>query len=146
MSWKVRLRDRGEALNLGVVPDRVFGLHFEDEPEGRNRAFFFLEADRGTMPVVRRGLRGTSVYRKFLAYQETWRQGLHTSHFGMRHFRVLTVAPGPDRVAHLIRACMELPGGGSPIFLFADLASLTSGNPLTHPCVNGSGETTRLID
>jgi hypothetical protein len=40
----------------------------------------------------------------------------------------------------------RLPGGASPIFLFSDLASLLSGNPLTHPWTNGLGEPARLTD
>lgn len=135
-----------EAVDLGVAPDRVFGLRFEDEPEGSNRAFFFLEADRASMPVARRGLRQTSVARKFLAYAETWRQGLHTAHFGIKRFRVLTVTTAPERARHLLAANERLAGGGSPIFLFADAASLLGGNPLTYAWLNGLREGTRLID
>lgn len=144
--WNVRIRGEGEPIDLGVIPDQVFGLRFEDEPEGRNRAFFFLEADRGSMPIARRGLRETSVYRKLLAYQETWRQGLHTAYFGMKHFRLLTVTTTPTRVRHLLAASASLPGGGSPLLLFADQKSLQSGNPLTHLWINGLGEPARLTD
>lgn len=86
------------------------------------------------------------MYRKFLAYAETWRQGLHTQHFGIKHFRVLTVTTSPARVRHLLAANRRLPGGGSPLFLFTDHASLRAGNPLTHPWINGVGETARLLD
>jgi hypothetical protein len=144
--WHVRIREPKAPPELGLIPDQVFGLQFEDEPEGRNRAYFFLEADRGSMPVMRRGLLQTSVYRKFLAYAETWRQGLHTARFGIRYFRILTVTPSPERVRHLLDAQASLPGGGSSLFLFADCGSLLSGNPLLHPWVNGLGETIRLID
>jgi hypothetical protein len=51
--WQVEVRTEGRPHRLGVEPDRVFGLYFEDSPENRRRAFF-LEADLGTMPVVRR--------------------------------------------------------------------------------------------
>ena len=140
------MRGEGEPIDLGVIPDQAFGLHFEDEPEGRNRAFFFLEADRGSMPIIRRGLQETSVYRKLLAYTETWRQGLHTAHFGMKHFRLLTVTTSLTRVRHLLDAASRLPGGGSPLLLFADLPSLQSGNPLSHVWTNGLGEPARLTD
>ena len=146
LGWRVRLREGREALDLGLVPDQVFGLRFENEPEGRNRAFFFLEADRGSMPLVRSGLLQTSVYRKLLSYAETWRQGLHTARFGIRHFRVLTVTTSPERVRHLLKVTERLHEGGAPLFLFTDCGSLLSGNPLTHPWVNGLGELTRLID
>jgi hypothetical protein len=144
--WQVRIRGEGEPIDLGVIPDQVFGLHFEGEPEGQNRAYFFLEADRGSMPVARRGLHETSVYRKLLAYQETWKQGLHTAHFGIKHFRLLTVTTSPNRVRHLLDAAASLPGGGSPLFLFTDQKSLGSGNPLTYLWTNGLGEPARLTD
>jgi hypothetical protein len=144
--WQVRVRGAGEPVDLGVIPDQVFGLHFKEEPEGQNRAFFFLEADRGSMPIARRGLHETSVYRKLLAYTETWRQSIHTTHFGMKHFRLLTVTTSPARVRHLLAAAARLPGGGSPLFLFADLPSLQAGNPLNHDWVNGLGEPARLTD
>jgi hypothetical protein len=53
---------------------------------------FFLEADRGTMPVVRSGLTQTSFYRKLIAYEATWTQKIHQRHLGIHRFRVLTVA------------------------------------------------------
>jgi len=146
LSWRVRVADGTDIADLGVMPDQFFGLRFEDEPEGRNRAFFFLEADRASMPVVRRSLRQSSVYRKLLAYAETSRQGLHTAHFGIKHFRLLTVTTSRARVEHLLEANSRLVGGGSPIFLFSDEESLRAGNPLTHPWVNGWGETARLTD
>jgi|SRR5947209_55920 len=146
VSWRVWVREGMESADLGVVPDQLFGLHFMDEPDGRNRAFFFLEADRASMPLVRNGLLQTSLYRKLLAYTETWRQGLHTSHFGIKHFRLLTVTTSPARVRHLLSANERLPGGASPLFLFTDHESLLSGNPLTHPWVNGLGEPARLTD
>jgi len=146
LGWRVRVREGGETAELGILPDKFFGLRFEDEPEGKNRSYFFLEADRGTMPVRRQGLIQSSVYRKFLAYAETWRHRLHTRHFGIRYFRVLTVAPTLDRVRHLLEAQASLPGGGSPLFLFAASESLRSGNPLTHPWIDGLGETIGLME
>lgn len=59
-AWKVRLAD---GTTVGVHPDAIFGLHYLDKPEGANRAYFFLEVDRGTMPVMRAGLSQTSIYR-----------------------------------------------------------------------------------
>jgi hypothetical protein len=50
------LRDRvtlgvreGKSETIPINPDGFFGLQFLHLPEGRNRAFFFLEADRSTM-------------------------------------------------------------------------------------------------
>lgn len=54
--WQVEERQGGKPYRLGVEPDRVFGLQFDDTPENRRRAYFFLEADRVTMPITRKGL------------------------------------------------------------------------------------------
>jgi len=139
--WQVEIRQDGNPQCLGVEPDRVFGLGFEN----RQRAFFFLEADRGTMPVTRKGLAQTSFLRKLLAYQETWRQGLHRKHLGLPNFRVLTATTSEERVEHLLIACRSLSGGGSRLFLFADGERLGRGNALEHEWVNGRGEGVRLL-
>ena len=142
--WQVEVREGGKPYRLGVEPDRVFGLRFEGEPEGRNLAFFFLEADRGTMPVVRKGLGQTSFLRKLLCYQETWRQGIHRTHLGISNFRVLTVTASRERVEHLVEACRSLGGGGSRLFLFADQGALGSGDIFSHEWMNGRGEAVPL--
>jgi len=142
--WQVEVRHGGKPYRLGVEPDKVFGLRFEDAPENRRRAYFFLEADRGTMPVMRKGFAQTSFFRKLLVYQETWRQGLHRTHFGIPNFRVLTVTTPRERAEHLVEACHLLPGGGSRLFLFADQASLGRGDILAHEWVNGRGENKAL--
>lgn len=141
--WQVEIRPGGRPYRLGVEPDRVFGLRSEGEPEGRNLVFFFLEADRGTMPVTRKGLGQTSFLRKLLCYQETWRQGLHRKHLGIPNFRVLTVTTNRKRVEHLVEACRSL-SGGSRLFLFTDGAQLGRRSILAQGWVNGLGEVLRL--
>ncbi len=137
--WQVEVRQGGKPYRLGIEPDKVFGLEFHGAPENRRRAYFFLEADRGTMPVARKGLGQTSFVRKLMAYQETWRQGLHRKHLDIPNFRVLTVATSEERVRHLVAACRSM-GGGQRLFLFADQGALGSGDILTHEWVNGGGE------
>lgn len=143
--WQVAVRHDGKLHRLGVEPDKVFGLRFEGEPEHRRHAFFFLEADRGTMPIVRKGLGQTSFLRKLLCYQETWRQGLHRRHLGIPNFRVLTVTTSRERVEHLVEACRSLGGGGSRLFLFADQGALGRGTILAHEWVNGRNELGPLL-
>jgi hypothetical protein len=133
---------------LGVIPDQMFGLQYLDKPEGRNIGYFFLEADRATMPVMRSNLRQTSFYRKLVTYYATWETGLHTKLFNFKNFRVLTVTSSPARVANLIEANKTFAKGtGSRIFLFTDEASLKkAGNPLTLDWQSGrEGETVRLV-
>jgi hypothetical protein len=141
--WQVEVRWRGKLHRLGIEPDRVFGLHFEGAPENRRRVFFFLEADRGTMPVVRKGLGQTSFLRKLLAYQETWRQGFHRTHLGIPNFRVLTVTTNEERMRHLVEAS-KLLAGGARLFLFTDQERFGRGDILTHEWVNGRGEIVHL--
>ena len=62
--WWVKIAD---GIKLGVIPDRMFALEYPDQCGQVQRAYYFLEADRGTMPVVRKGLTQTSFFRKLLA-------------------------------------------------------------------------------
>lgn len=127
--WKVDVEGR---RNLGVVPDLVFALDFADEDGESERAFFFLEADRGTMPVIRENLSQTSFYRKLLAYEATWVQGIHRKRFGFHRFRVLTVTTSAARVQSLVDACSRLRSGHG-LFLFADRSVLANPGILFSP-------------
>jgi hypothetical protein len=142
--WQVEVQEGGKLHRLGVEPDRVFGLSFAGAPEHQRRAYFFLEADRGTMPVVRKGLAQTSFRRKLLGYRETWRQGLHRTHFGIPNFRVLTVTTNEERMGHLVAACRSI-GGGQRLFLFADQGALGRGDAIAHEWVNGRGELVHFV-
>jgi DNA-binding Lrp family transcriptional regulator len=114
--WRVQVNDR---LNLAVVPDRVFALEFKNQKGNANRAVYFLEADRGTMPVIRKNFAQTSFYRKLLAYEATWSQSIHQRRFRFNRFRVLTVTTSVARVKSLVDACSKLERGRG-LFLFAD--------------------------
>lgn len=138
--WQVEVRHGGKPYRLGVEPDRVFGLEFHGAPENQQRAYFFLEADRGTMPILRKGLGQTSFLRKLLCYRETWRQGLHKTHLGIPNFRVLTVTTNRQRVEHLAEACRSLGGGGARLFLFMDKEGPSRGDILGQEWVNGYKE------
>jgi hypothetical protein len=86
---------RGVGQDLPVRPDGFFGLQFPWLPEGRNRAHFFLEADRSTMPRER-------FVEKLVAYATWHAQGGHTAQLGVRNFRVLTVTKSGERAASLL--------------------------------------------
>ena len=115
--WQVKVPEHG--VMLGVIPDQVFALEYADHNGKVQRVYFFLEADRGTMPVVRSGLRQTSFYRKLLAYEATWTQKVHQRKLGIHRFRVLTVTTNAMRVTTLLEACSHLKRGHG-LFLFAD--------------------------
>jgi len=114
--WNVTL-STGE--KLGIIPDRIFALKYSGEAGKCNRAFFFLEADRGTMPIKRRQLSQTSFYRKLLGYEATWAQSIHRSRFGFHRFRVLTITTSAGRLRSLAEACSQLKSGHG-LFLFTD--------------------------
>jgi DNA-binding Lrp family transcriptional regulator len=123
--WKV---DIGQRQKCGVIPDRVFGLEFAGK-----QCWYFLEADRGTMPIIRGNLDQTSFQRKLLAYEATWTQNLHRTRFGWQRFRVLTVTTSSQRVQGITGACQGL-AHGHGLFLFLDAAELAKqGDILTIP-------------
>lgn len=126
--WNVTLAD---GAKVGLIPDRVFALEFAVRGGAPVRAYYFLEADRSTMPVVRPNLSRTSFRRKLLAYEATWSQGLHRSRWGFHRFRVLTVTSRPGRVKSLVEACRGL-ARGQGLFLFLGAESLrASSDPLS---------------
>jgi hypothetical protein len=120
LHWRVKIRD---GTKLGVIPDRVFALEYADQNGQVQRIYYFLEADRGTMPVVREKLAQSSFYRKLLAYEATWTSKVHQRHLGIHRFRVLTVTTSEARVKSLLAACSKLQRGHG-LFLFADQSVL----------------------
>lgn len=139
--WNVAVKKN----KLGVIPDDAFVLEFPDQPAGRNYVLYFLEADCGTMPVMRGTLAQSSFRRKLLAYEATWQQGVHRQRFGYPRFRVLTVTTSADRVNSLVEACSQLEHGRG-LFLFADQASLTGHeNILSVPFQSGHAGRTEVL-
>lgn len=140
--WWVKIAG---GIKLGVIPDRVFALEYKDQAGQVQRAYFFLEADRGTMPVVRKGLAQTSFFRKLLAYEATWISKVHQRHLGIPRFRVLTVTTIAARVNTLLEACSQLKRGHG-LFLFADTSVLQKDPfaPVWH--CGKTGELSPLLD
>jgi Replication-relaxation len=134
--WVVKVNGR----KLYVVPDRTFALDING-----NRVFFFLEADRGTMPITRKNIQQTSFSRKLVAYEATWNQNIHRARLGFNRFRVLTVTEIAGRVKSLVGACSELKSGHG-LFLFAD-KSILSGDILSGHWLTGrGGKTDQLLN
>jgi hypothetical protein len=141
--WKMNVQGQKSS----VAPDRIFALEFTGSDGSVQRSYFFLEADRGTMPVIRKTLSQSSFYRKLLAYEATWRQAIHEKRFGFSRFRVLTITNSAVRVKSLADACSKLKSGHG-LFLFADLEILAvPHNILSHVCQTGrAGLTATLLD
>jgi DNA-binding Lrp family transcriptional regulator len=140
--WRVKTQG---GVRLGVIPDRVFALEYMDEHHQPERVHFFLEADRGTMPVIRSGLTQTSFYRKLIAYEATWTQKIHQRRLGIHRFRVLAVTTVAARVKSLLDACSQLKRGHG-LFLFADRTVLEK-DPFSAVWRRGkSSETAGILD
>ncbi len=135
-SWRAPVASHRD---LGITPDGIFGLHYMNLPQGKNKAYFFLEADRGTMSVTSGDFKGTSFFKKLVTYHATFARGIHTKHFGIRTFRVLTVTTTKARIDSLVAAAKKLEGLQG-IFLFIDGTSLRDGDLLTSTWTNGRGE------
>jgi hypothetical protein len=61
--WITGENDDGEEVRYSVYPDAFFAL----EVEGKGRAHYFLELDRGTMPIVAKGNR-SDIKKKIIGY------------------------------------------------------------------------------
>ena len=144
--WRAKVPAAGGLLqDIACVPDRVFGLDFTAE---RKRTYFFLEADRATMPIVRSNLQQTSVLRKFLAYLHGHRAKHHEQRYAIGNFRVLTVTTGPKRTATMVDAVKQITDGrGSSLFLFTDATTLAAAyDVLSLEWITGKGERVTLGD
>lgn len=147
--WRVELRWKGSDIVLHPTPDRIFGIRNLELPEGKNRKFFFLEADRGTMPTARQTLDKSSFLRKIIGYAETYRRGAHAKRYNLPNVRVLTVTPGRERIANIIAAYREHAAAlvSPKFFLFADRAGLRRADDfLNYPWLDAAGARHRLLD
>jgi hypothetical protein len=115
--WTVDLPGK---RRVGVVPDKVFALELA-HPEGRiERTHYFLEADRGTMPIERRDLRQSCVLRKLKSYEGTYATGIHRTRLGAERFRVLIITPQITRAQNIREAVANLEKGRRMFFVFSD--------------------------
>lgn len=144
----------GKRHKLAVVPDGVFALEFGDDILAPiERANFFLELDRETMPVMRKARsldkhnRQTSILSKLLTYHRVWRAKLHTERYGWESFRVLTVTTSEQRIKTMLEAVNDITEGrGSALFLFATAEALKQTDIVSASWLNGKGERTTLAD
>ena len=114
---------------IGLAPDFVFGVRFADG----SRRCFFVEIDRGTMPITRSNISQTSFQRKMRAYLAVYASRLHERQFGWKAFRVLTVTTDEARVRSMIDAAHNVAHAGGPgasLFWFTTREQFRTGNPL----------------
>ena len=124
-----------------VIADGLFGLIFPDD----TAAYFLLEVDRGSMPVVRSSFDKTSFNRKLLVYWEAWKKKLHVEQFGVSQIRVLTITDSAKRVDNMLSAVGDITAGkGSNFFLFASSKDTIA--PLSTRWRTGKGDLVRISD
>ena len=122
LRWNVKLNYDGKRVRTAVMPDGAFALEFNG-----SRSYFFLEVDRGTMPIARSNSEQTSFRRKVLAYKATRDAGILWKRHEIRAFRVLVVAESERRLRSLQTAtasCFQR--GESSMFLFAPAGEVLS--------------------
>lgn len=133
--WKIPILwvvdGKREIFSSTVMPDRIFGMHISDVPAKRQGLFFFLEADRSTMPVERTKPFQTSFSRKLHAYWESWRRGLYNHYLGSNAVRVLTITKSNERIETMKKVCRKIDprGKGSRMFLFSEAKNFSPNNP-----------------
>lgn len=142
----LRLVVPGLSNKLGVssvIADGLFGLVFPDE----TAAYFLLEVDRGSMPVVRSSFERSSYNRKLLIYWEAWKKRLHVEQFGVSQIRVLTITDSAKRVENMLCAVDEITAGkGSNFFLFTDRSELKCDSVLSARWTTAKRQSVRLVD
>lgn len=141
---QTRVNHHGTMLNVGIVPDLVFGLRFPDN----SRRCFMVEIDRGTMPVTRSNLMQTSFDRKMRAYLSAYAARQHERHFGWKTFRVLTVTTDQNRIDSMCEALADLrvpQSPGATLFFFAARPELHASDPLLHDWKDGTGRNVSLM-
>ncbi len=106
--WRTQITTKGQRHDIMIVPDYVFGIRSDEQPAERNERYFFVEIDRGTMPVTRRDMSQTSYLRKILSYADTFERELALRRFNMTGFRVLTITTSQERVKNIQNAIARL--------------------------------------
>jgi hypothetical protein len=144
LALRVTLSHDGEAHEIGVVPDLIFGIGYSDG----SRRCFMVEIDRGTMPISRSDIRQTSFERKMRAYLTGYATRQHEQQFGWKTFRVLTITTDEHRAQSMTETLRKLhmpQSPGSALFLFGLRGDLLASDPIAHIWRDGAGRGVRLI-
>ena len=142
--WQVHVSFEEQTRTLLVRPDAIFAFKRLDAPPERAYRHYFLEVDRGSMPIARRDLYGSSITRKFLCYAASYHEGIHRQLFNARTMRALIVTTSRERVSGMIEAFGALAASydlPARLFLFTDRMSLLSAPDfLAARWLDGAGE------
>lgn len=146
-AWLTRFTWNQERHNMSIVPDAIFAIEDTSRPAGSNRMNFFVEIDKGTMPVDRRDIKQTSFLRKMYSYADTFERKLHTERFGMSNFRVLTIAKSHQRIMTIQKVYQREITTLAPasLFIFGTIEQLADYGGLHLPYVKANGEQVSLV-
>jgi len=120
----VTIRDGNKEERLPVRPDAFFSLDY-GTPKSRSRAYFFLEADRGTTIHA-------TFQKKIRAYWDYYKQSLLMKKYGVRTraFRVITITKSEARAENLCLASKTvLPKGTGNFYYFTPISNLSFDEP-----------------
>lgn len=106
-AWRLNLKGR----QVGLVPDVVVALDHSKEGGVMERLIVCVEADRGTMPVLRRSSHLSSIGKKLECYAELWKAGHFEKRFGTKRIVVLIVTTSEARVKSIEAAVSKLTHG-----------------------------------
>ncbi len=124
LQWRITIKSGRFMEKVGIIPDAAFATEKQDE-SGTKRRWYFLEADRGTMPLYRKSLRLSSIRRKALAYSQSRRSKVLKERSGIPGFQVLFVSRSKGRLERMKDVCREaMQGHATSLFLFATLDDL----------------------
>jgi len=98
IQWRVGIKSGTATEKVGVIPDALFAIDRAGSADSSRRLFFFLESDRGTMPIHRKSLQLSSIRRKALAYAQSRRSKILKERFDMPGFQVLFVTHSRNRL------------------------------------------------
>ena len=103
------VRPYGQKRNFSynMIPDSVFGLRIKRDNRNKE-TYFFLEADRATMPIRRANFYRSSFYKKMVGYVASNRNRLFSKYFGIKKVRILTVTKSDERIRNMIQVNKDL--------------------------------------
>ena len=113
-----------------MIPDGFFALERAEDANAPRLFYYFLEVDRGTMPIMRKSLALSSIHRKALAYSRSFKTGLLKKRFGIPGFKVLFVVHSKERLERMKEVCQKAHGKESSLFIFTCPDQMREGNPL----------------
>ena len=152
LRWPVSFGYESWSGRKSIEPDQMFGIATEDREEPN---WFFIEADRQTMPVKSANMNRSSIFKKLLQYFQSWDSESESNRFeeqfGVQNVRVLFVLSTGYEGEKRLQRCLQVnkhffDGDGTGLFLFVKAETLLeSDDILTCPLTSGRGQQKTLI-